>query len=616
MKEARVLYWFRTDLRLHDSPALQAALDLKPAVLYPIFTFDPHYVYHSKGSGNRWQFLLDCQNDLSASITKLNPKSKLFVLREAPQTLLPKLFTAWRITHLVFERDTDAYARERDRVVSDLARDAGVETVTRSGRTLWDSDAIVASHGGKPTMSITQLQAAGKKVGAIPRPIPAPTSLPDPGETPIDFEQELPDADPDLNAPVREGEFKPYKTGIAGPHGDFRPEVLKELGFAPMTTPHRGGETRALKMLDHIIADEEYAAKFQKPKTSPAAFEPQSTTLLSPHHHFGPYLVSRYKGASAPPESLTGQLLFRDMPPSVHPSHKPTTILIVGLSPWHLPSKVEHGTETGTNAISGEYHADSPQAERWFQRWKHGVTGFPLDRRPDAPAQARRLDPPLGAALGRLFLDEGRVLYSLGKGADVFEEWLIDHEPACNAGELAVAQLYCYFRCYSPIAFGQKWDKEGHFVRRWVPELKDLDAKYIYEPWKAPLSALDKAGVRIEGDGGFGAGGDSKSKREEGTYPKPMFDFNERRKVCLDAMKTAYQVGINGDDERVKNGTWRELFEASGQGRCRRRTTPSAMQIQNMPMMRNMRRIKGKVQVKKEGPMDRHIKKIKKEEEV
>jgi len=57
MKEARVLYWFRTDLRLHDSPALQAALDLKPAVLYPIFTFDPHYVYHSKGSGNRWQFL-------------------------------------------------------------------------------------------------------------------------------------------------------------------------------------------------------------------------------------------------------------------------------------------------------------------------------------------------------------------------------------------------------------------------------------------------------------------------------------------------------------------------------------------------------------------------------
>lgn len=57
---------------------------------------------------------LDCQNDLSASITKLNKKSKLFVLREAPQTLLPKLFKAWNVTHLVFEKDTDAYARDRD----------------------------------------------------------------------------------------------------------------------------------------------------------------------------------------------------------------------------------------------------------------------------------------------------------------------------------------------------------------------------------------------------------------------------------------------------------------------------------------------------------------------
>ncbi|KAK8021996.1 hypothetical protein PG993_012763 [Apiospora rasikravindrae] len=632
MKEARVLYWFRTDLRLHDSPALQAALDLKPAVLYPIFTFDPHYVYHSKGSGNRWQFLLDCQNDLSESITKLNPKSKLFVLREGPQTLLPKLFKAWRITHLVFERDTDSYARERDRAVSDLARDAGVETVTRYGRTLWDSDAVVAQHGGKPTMSITQLQAAGKKVGAIPRPIPAPTSLPDPGETSLDFDQELPDENPDLNAPVREGEFKPFKTGIAGPHGDFRPEILEELGFPPATTPHRGGETRALKMLDHIIADEEYAAKFQKPKTSPAASEPQSTTLLSPHHHFGSLsprlfywrvqdLVSRYKGASAPPESLTGQLLFRDMyfaaqaaigSPFTQTYNNPYCRFI----PWHLPSKVEQGTETGTNAISGEYHVDSPQAERWFQRWKHGVTGFPW-----IDALMRQLQHDgwihhLGRHSVACFLTRGGCYVHWERGADVFEEWLIDHEPACNAGNwqwLSCTAFFSqYFRCYSPIAFGQKWDKEGHFVRRWVPELKDLDAKYIYEPWKAPLSALDKAGVRIEGDGGFDSG---KGKREEGTYPKPMFDFNERRKVCLDAMKTAYQVGINGDDERVKKGTWRELFEAAGQGEMQEEDHDFSDADPEHADDAEHASHKRKVQVKKEGPMDRHVKRIKKEEE-
>lgn len=57
MTKHRVIYWFRTDLRLHDSPALKAALDLDPAVLWPIFTWDPYYVYRARGGLNRWQFL-------------------------------------------------------------------------------------------------------------------------------------------------------------------------------------------------------------------------------------------------------------------------------------------------------------------------------------------------------------------------------------------------------------------------------------------------------------------------------------------------------------------------------------------------------------------------------
>ena len=101
---------------------------------------------------------LDCQSDLSASITKLNPKSKLFVVREAPQTVLVNLFKAWNISHLVFEKDTDAYARERDEDVIKQAKKAGVEVVVKMGRTLYDSDELVKANGGKPTMSITQVQ--------------------------------------------------------------------------------------------------------------------------------------------------------------------------------------------------------------------------------------------------------------------------------------------------------------------------------------------------------------------------------------------------------------------------------------------------------------------------
>ena len=59
----RVIYWFRTDLRLHDSPALKAALDLNPEVLYPIWTWDPHYVYRARVGPNRWQFLYVARKD-------------------------------------------------------------------------------------------------------------------------------------------------------------------------------------------------------------------------------------------------------------------------------------------------------------------------------------------------------------------------------------------------------------------------------------------------------------------------------------------------------------------------------------------------------------------------
>ena len=100
----------------------------------------------------------DCQSDLSASITKLNSKSKLFVLREAPQTVLVKLFKAWKISHLVFEKDTDAYARERDQHVLEQAKEAGVEVIVKMGRTLYDPDELVKANGKKPTMSIAQVQ--------------------------------------------------------------------------------------------------------------------------------------------------------------------------------------------------------------------------------------------------------------------------------------------------------------------------------------------------------------------------------------------------------------------------------------------------------------------------
>jgi cryptochrome len=576
----RVIYWFRTDLRLHDSPALKAALDLNPECLYPIWTWDPHYVYRARVGVNRWQFLLECQKDLSESITKLNKKSKLFVMREAPQTLLPKLFKAWKISHLVFEKDTDAYARERDDEIKKLAEKAGVTVITKSGRTLWDSEELVKQNHGKPTMSISTVISVAKKIGDPNRPVDRPKSLPDPGDTKLGFEHKQPEIKPDLNGGQRKSKENSYAK-IAGPHGDFSVPTMEELGLKPATTMHHGGETIALKLLEEVIKDKDYTAKFEKPKTAPTAFEPQATTLWSPHFHFGTLsireaywkvqeVVSKYKGASQPPTSLIGQLIFRDMYfGAQYALGRNFTQTLnnpqVRFIPWHLPSK--HDPKTGYS--TGEYEVDSPQAEEWFTRWKHGQTGFPWI---DAIMRQLREEGwihHLARHAVACFLTRGGCYIHWERGQEVFEEFLLDHEPACNSGNwqwLSCTAFFAqFFRCYSPISFPQKWDKTGQFVRRYVPELKKYPDKYIYEPWKCPVADQKKAGCRIEGNGLDKIDNDkaTNSNKEDlhGTYPKPMFDFPARREFCLRAMKKAYSVGLHGTDVKVHDGSWREDFD-------------------------------------------------------
>ncbi|PSN67660.1 hypothetical protein BS50DRAFT_572710 [Corynespora cassiicola Philippines] len=450
------------------------------------------------------------------------------------------------------------------------------------GRTLYDPDELVKKNKDKSTMSITQVQNAGAKIGEIPRPISAPKSLPDPGDTNLDFDQEQPPNDPDFNAPQREGKDASY-TSLAGPNGDFSIPTMEELGLKPATTPHRGGETLALELLDKIISDKDYTATFEKPKTAPTAFSPAATTLLSPHMHFGSLsvrefywrvqdVIKNYKGRtspSKPPVSLTGQLLFRDMYFGAQAAlgytfaqtlHNPQARFI----PWHLPSTLD----ADTGRVTGTYTIDSPEAEQWFQRWKSGTTGFPWIDALMRQLRAEGWIHHLGRHAVACFLTRGGCYVDWERGAEVFEELLLDHETACNAGNwqwLSCTAFFAqFYRCYSPIAFPKKWDPEGEFVRRYVPELARFDKKYIYEPWRAPVADQKKWGCVIRGNehGSKGEGG----KDGVRVYPKPMFDFAERRDVCIQGLKNAYSVGLYGDDTKVLDGSWRELFDDAAEG--------------------------------------------------
>lgn len=80
-----------------------------------------------------------------------------------------------------------------------------------------------------------------------------------------------------------------------------------------------------------------------------------------------------------------------------------------------------------------------------------------------------------------------------------------------------------YFRCYSPVAFGKKTDKSGSYIRKYVPALRKMPEKFIYEPWKAPRKVQHEVGCVLGED-----------------YPERIVVHEEVSKENMSRMKEAY----------------------------------------------------------------------------
>jgi deoxyribodipyrimidine photo-lyase len=78
-----------------------------------------------------------------------------------------------------------------------------------------------------------------------------------------------------------------------------------------------------------------------------------------------------------------------------------------------------------------------------------------------------------------------------------------------------------YFRVFNPVLQGEKFDRDGAYVRRWVPEVAQLPDTWLHKPWMAPPGMLAKAGIRLGT-----------------TYPRPIVDHDTARQRALDALKT------------------------------------------------------------------------------
>ncbi|TPX33888.1 hypothetical protein SmJEL517_g03337 [Synchytrium microbalum] len=533
---SKTIVWFRKSLRVHDNPALlQGSLNCQN--LYPIFCFDPHYVFERAIGVRRWIFLLEALRDLDANLRKVN--SRLYVFRGDPIKAMPTIMAELGINHIAYEIDTDTeYAVMRDKKVDEIAKGMGVKVTAVLGHTMYDAKAVAAKNGGKPPMTYQSFLKAISSMPDPPTPLTMPTRLPPPA--PIDMMSES------VPLPVHKSELPPTRdttdieaqkklfASLAGPNGNFDVPTLEELGLVEPPvgerSPHRGGESVALKLLDAFIAQKKRVAKFEKPKTSPAAFYPNAdTTVLSPHLKFGSLSCRLFrtkilqvyreeKSHSQPPTSLLGQLLWREFYYAVAALTPNYSTMANNKACLYIPWR-----DTSKDATAAAH----------LKAWSEGKTGFPW-----IDAIMRQLAKEgwihhLARHSVACFLTRGDLWISWERGVEVFDELLLDSDPSLNIGNwlwLSASQFFhTYYRVYSPIAFGKQYDKEGIFIKRYVPELSKMPEKYIFTPWLAPIDVQRKAGCIIGVD-----------------YPKPIVEHDVASKANMAKMKEAYAKKIYG----------------------------------------------------------------------
>ena len=524
------MHWFRKGLRVHDNPGLSCAVKNKAEKLYPVYVMDGDSYQLKHCTALRANFVVECLQDLDKTLRKKN--SRLYVESGDPVEILPKLWEKWGITHLTFEEDEtgEPYAKQRDEKVLAEAAKHGIEVKTFASETLHPLQKYVDYSSADVPGTMSSFQSLFGKFN-----VSKPQSTPDSFPSSEDIHSKT-------MTPPKKATDLPWPRNI--PKDEVEPiwgpkecENLKPIV--------RGGESHALKQLEKKISKKPtYTATFEKPKTSCTSTNDMSTTVLSPYMSLGClsprtmwYAIEESSSKSdakksKPPVSLHGQLMWRDF-----------NNLIA-----HAANKNEPGT---WGKMEGNKYCrlvpwdDDPKMRT---AWKSGRTGYPWIDACMNQLEKEGWIHHLGRHAVACFLTRGDLWQSWEKGALHFESRLLDADYALNGFNWLWLScsgfFYQYFRCYSPIAFQKKNDPNGLYIRKWVPELKDFPAKYIYEPWKAPAAVQAKAGIKIGKD-----------------YPNPIVDHTPTSKENMSKMSAAY------DAHKAKQESEKKRASSSGKAK-------------------------------------------------
>jgi len=467
---ATAIVWLRRDLRVHDHPPLHAALAKHERVV-PVFVLDPVLLGGRFASAPRTAFLLDCLRALDGALRERG--SGLVVRHGAPERELPALAAATGASAVHWSSDVTPYALARDRRVAAALREAGVEPVPGPGTFVADVGRPRTA-GGRPFTVFTPFHRAWQALER--RPVHrAPGRLP----------------------PLPRGLERGAIPSLAqlGLPADG---ALAEPAAAP-------GESAAREALARFLADD--ADAYDERHDHLAG----GTSRLSPHLRFGTLSAReaeerarRRGGAGA--AAFVRQLAWRDF--FAH-------VLL------HHPANRLREHQPRMRALRWDADPDLLAA------WQEGRTGYPLV---DAGMRELRAS---GWMHNRARLVVGSFLtkdlqLDWRAGEAWFMRRLLDGDVAQNNGNwqwiasVGVDPAPAFRRLLNPALQQRRHDPDGTYVRRWVPELRDVPDELLAEPWRMSAAQQEAAGCAIGRD-----------------YPAPVVDHAHERRRALERYRAA-----------------------------------------------------------------------------
>lgn len=463
------IWWIRRDLRLSDNQALTAAVDSADTVI-PLFILDPRLLHSSYAGEKRIAFLFDGLRALDEDLRGRG--SRLIVRRGDPIEVLLALIDETGAAAVFAEEDISPFARRRDNRAAEalpLQLTAGIMVYPPE---------LVLKEDGDPYVVFTPFSKTWK-------------ALHQPGQSDL----------------------------LAAPHALHTPPDLHSLAIPaeprlPAKFAFPAGEAHARQRShDFTAGDDAPVYAYDQERNRP---DLDSTSRLSPHLRFGMIslrqaVVAAYQAIAAAPDqegrrgagTWLNELIWREFYLNIL---------------YHFPRVRQGSFRPKYDDIV--WH----NGEQDFQAWCQGRTGYPL-----VDAAMRQLSQSgwmhnRTRMITASFLVKD-LLVDWRWGERYFMQHLLDGDPASNNGGWqwtagTGTDAAPYFRIFNPISQNKKFDPQGDYIRRWLPELADVPQKYIHEPWQMPDEIQAEAGCRI---------GDN--------YPAPIVDHKAARERTLAAYK-------------------------------------------------------------------------------